>query len=204
MAKNPERRRELVDAGLRVLAAEGSRGLTHRAVDAEAGLPQGTCVNYLRSRAILYRALGERIFERLTPTEEQLDRSAAVPPSRDRLIELMHELLARVCAQPDLQIALLELRLEATRQPELQAALTQTLTQAFELDVAFQARAGLPGGRDEIVMLHLAIGGLILNLVTLPNVLGVGEPPDAAADLVAELVRRLVPQTTTERALMTP
>ena len=36
------RRAELADAALRVVAREGSRGLTHRAVDEEAGVPTGT------------------------------------------------------------------------------------------------------------------------------------------------------------------
>ena len=42
MAGNPERRARLTDAGLRVLAEQGLRGLTHRAVDAQAGEPVGT------------------------------------------------------------------------------------------------------------------------------------------------------------------
>lgn len=42
MAGSPERRAALVDAGVEVLARQGARGLTFRAVDAEAGVPVGT------------------------------------------------------------------------------------------------------------------------------------------------------------------
>lgn len=189
MAKNPERRLAILDAGLRVLAREGSRGLTHRAVDSEAGLPQGTCVNYLRTRDALYHALGERIFERLTPSPEALEESSAKPPSRARLIALMHELMERIQVQPELQIALLELRLESTRRPALERTLTETLRSSLELDVAFHARAGLPGGRLEVVLLHLAMEGLILNTFTLPDVLEVA----GRDEFIDELVTRLVP-----------
>ncbi len=188
MAKNRERRLALLDAGLRVLAREGGRGLTHRAVDNEAGLPQGTCVNYFRSRDQLFQALGERIFERLTPSPEELEESSAKPPSRARFVELMHELMERVRAQPELQLALLELRLESTRRPALEQALTKTLRRAFDLDVAFHEKAGLPGGRTEVILLHLAMGGLILNTFTLPGVLEVAERDELIGTIVARLV----------------
>src|SRR5690606_3757177 len=61
MTKNPERRDRLGDAAIEVLASEGSRGLTHRAVDQRAGLPTGTTANYYRSRESLLTAAAERI-----------------------------------------------------------------------------------------------------------------------------------------------
>ena len=61
MPPNPVRRAQLADAGIRILAREGARGLTHRAVDAEAGVPTGTASNYFRTReAIPYTAAGIR------------------------------------------------------------------------------------------------------------------------------------------------
>lgn len=190
VAKNEERRRCLLDAGLTVLARRGSRGLTHRAVDALAHVPAGTCGNYFRSRGELLFALGERIFERLVPSDAVLARSALEAPSRERFVELMQELMERVLAQPELQLALLELRLESTRSPRLAEALTTTLRKYLELDLDFHRRAGLPGGQREIELLHLALGGLILNLVTLPEVLGIGTERD---EIVRVLVERLVP-----------
>jgi AcrR family transcriptional regulator len=54
-------RQDLVlDAAIRVLAAGGSRALTHRAVDAEAGLPLGSTSNLYRTReALLSGVLGQ-------------------------------------------------------------------------------------------------------------------------------------------------
>ena len=84
VASNPERRTALADAGLAVLARDGARGLTHRAVDAEAGVPTGTTSNYFRSRDDLLEALVARIFERLAPEPEVLAAFARRRPSRAR------------------------------------------------------------------------------------------------------------------------
>ncbi|MEM6792078.1 MAG: TetR family transcriptional regulator [Myxococcota bacterium] len=188
MAKNPERRHFILDAGLRVLAEEGSRGLTHRAIDRQAGLPEGTCANYFKTRDALMEALGERIFERLTPTEAERARSAEAPPSRARLVDLMKRLVERVNRELDLQRALLELRLEAMRRPKLRTHLANTLRRAVDADLAFHEAARLPGGRFEIVLLHLAFEGLILNTVTLPEVLDVAGRDDVTEALTLRLV----------------
>jgi DNA-binding transcriptional regulator YbjK len=58
-----ERRRELCDAAIQVLAEHGSRGLTHGHVDRCAGVPEGTTSYYYRTRAALLRGVGWRIAE---------------------------------------------------------------------------------------------------------------------------------------------
>ena len=44
-------------AAVHVMADEGLRGLTHRAVDRRAGLPEGTCSAYFRTRQALQLAV---------------------------------------------------------------------------------------------------------------------------------------------------
>ncbi|TCO40915.1 hypothetical protein EV646_1166 [Kribbella antiqua] len=61
------------------------------------------------------------------------------------------------------------------------------LPRAVWADVAFNANAGLPGGAEEIRLLHFAIDGLVLDQLT-P---GTGRPYDVHAT-TACLVRRLV------------
>lgn len=58
-----ERRRELCDAAIQVLAELGSRGLTHGQVDRHAGVPDGTTSYYYRTRAALLRGIGKRVAE---------------------------------------------------------------------------------------------------------------------------------------------
>ncbi|MEU9554228.1 TetR/AcrR family transcriptional regulator [Streptomyces fumanus] len=58
-----ERRTLLADAALDVLADEGIRGLTHRAVDRRAALPPGTTSAYFRTRAALLTGLVTRLVQ---------------------------------------------------------------------------------------------------------------------------------------------
>ncbi|MER7821227.1 TetR/AcrR family transcriptional regulator [Streptomyces sp. NPDC096097] len=60
---NQDRRDRLRDAAIAVLAREGGRGLTHRAVDAAAAVPTGTAKNYFPTRDALLRAAAERCAE---------------------------------------------------------------------------------------------------------------------------------------------
>ncbi|MCO8275993.1 TetR family transcriptional regulator [Actinoplanes sp. TRM 88003] len=166
MVRNPERRRLLADAGLRVLAESGARGLTHRAVDTEAGVPTGTASNYFRSRDALLGALGERIFERFAPDPAVVARMSGRPPGRELFVDYLRYILERTTAHPELTRALIELRLEAARRPELAEILGTTLRTGYREDVAFHATTGLPGGPLEIALLHYAMDGLLLDLLT--------------------------------------
>lgn len=60
-AGQSQRRAALADAAIRIVADHGLRGLTHRAVDAAAGLPQGSTSNHFRTRAALVEAVADRI-----------------------------------------------------------------------------------------------------------------------------------------------
>ena len=58
-----DRRSTILDGALAVLAEQGMRGLTHRAVDAAAGLPPGSTSYYFRSRAALVAGCVQRLLE---------------------------------------------------------------------------------------------------------------------------------------------
>ncbi|WP_027341185.1 TetR/AcrR family transcriptional regulator [Hamadaea tsunoensis] len=57
------RRDDLLDAAVRVLGTRGLRQLTHRAVDAEAGLPAGSASNVFRTREALLDGVLDRLVE---------------------------------------------------------------------------------------------------------------------------------------------
>ena len=60
--QNPEqRRRELCDAAIALLAREGIKGVTHLKVDRRAGVAEGTTSFYFRTSAALIRAAANRI-----------------------------------------------------------------------------------------------------------------------------------------------
>lgn len=62
--QNPEqRRRELCDAAIRLLADEGIKGLTHLKVDRTAGVPDGTTSFYFRTSSALLHSVAGRVAE---------------------------------------------------------------------------------------------------------------------------------------------
>lgn len=186
MAANPHRRALLADAGLQVLAEAGARGLTHRAVDAAAGLPTGTTSNYFPSRDALLGALAGRILERIAPDPARLAELAAREPSIELMVDYLRYIHERLAAAPELTVALFELRLEARRRPGLAELLGGTLRRSYADDVRFNTQAGLPGGGFEIALLHYAMDGFLLDQLTTPI-----DPGIAADDVVAALTRRL-------------
>lgn len=115
-------RRELAaSAALSVLAARGSRGLTHRAVDTEAGLPPGSTSNYFRTRSSLLEAALRRHIELDLPPAELIEQLGDAELSREQVREFFIAALTRVVeteARPMLA-ARYELMLEATRREEL-------------------------------------------------------------------------------------
>ncbi|MEU7783300.1 TetR family transcriptional regulator [Amycolatopsis sp. NPDC049159] len=185
--RNPERRAALLDAAIEVLAAEGARGLTFRAVDQQAGVPVGTTSNYFAGRDEILKRAGERVYERLVD-EAVIADGLAGPKDRARVAELMHALVDRVAAFPTGFLALLELRLEATRRPELRDVLTRRIREDVDFNVGYHTKTGLPGDGTTVVLLWLALNWLIMERLTLPD-LFTGEQRH---DLVEALVDRLL------------
>jgi len=187
MAKNDSRRRIIADAGLAVLAREGSRGLTHRAVDLAAGVPTGTTSNYFRSRGALIEGLVERIGERLAPTPDDLRRRATGAPGPALFADYIRDIVRRLSDDRDVTLALFELRMESSRRPEVAAVLGAWQRAGFDGDVAFNTSAGLPGGRREIALFHYAIDGLLLDRLTTPI-----DPDTPTDDIIDDLVAGLL------------
>ncbi|MHC3820995.1 TetR/AcrR family transcriptional regulator [Streptomyces sp. DT9] len=161
----------ITDAALDLLAERGMRGLTHRAVDERAGLPQGSTSNYARTRQSLLEATVRRLAERevrvLAPGELPAPGPATGTPRRGRapgpsaspgtapdlsapagqdaliagLALALHRYLTR---HPELLVCRYELALEATRRPELRAFFDATGRQFREPLVALMAAAGSP------------------------------------------------------------
>ncbi|KUL30415.1 TetR/AcrR family transcriptional regulator [Streptomyces regalis] len=195
MAGNPERRAALVDAGVEVLAREGARGLTFRAVDAEAGVPVGTASNYFTGRDDLLRQIDARLHVRLAPDPEVIAGLLTRPKDRSLVTAFMHDLMARATRDRTGYLALLEMRLEASRRPELRSSFTKSVRGDLEEGMEFHRSAGLPGGDEVVTVLYLAMLGLLLEHLTLPDVLdgvlpGVGVPDG----LVERIVETVVPE----------
>ncbi len=113
------RRAELAAAALTVVAEGGLRALTHRAVDAAAGVPVGTTSAYLRTRAALLAALAEHVASTLVAGVEELTEGLGPDAEEGEVVERTSALLRQWVGQPDLVLVRSELMLEAIRSTEL-------------------------------------------------------------------------------------
>ncbi|MFC4912315.1 TetR/AcrR family transcriptional regulator [Actinomadura gamaensis] len=186
MRKNAERRLALIDAAIEVLAREGARGLTFRAVDTEAAVPPGTASNYFANRDDLFTQIGGRIYDRLLPDEATMARSREGDQDEAHYARLMHEVVDRVSSFGSGYLALLELRLEATRRPALREVLTERIRADIEANLAHQESSGLPGDATSVLLLYMALNWLILERLTLPGIF----TEQQAHDLVDAAVQR--------------
>lgn len=187
MVSNPQRRTALLDAAVEVLAAQGARGLTFRAVDSEAGVPVGTASNYFSGRDDLLRQAAQYVFVRLSPAPE--DYRPPAGEGLELLTAQMREITAQARSDRAGYLAMFELRLEAARRPELRDYFTERFRANLDAIIAGYETWGHSGDRVTPVLLYLAMGGLVLEDLTLPGVLaGEGD-----GDLVARLVAAIAP-----------
>lgn len=131
----------IADTALTLLAERGMRGLTHRAVDERAGLPQGSTSNHARTRQALLEAAVRRLAEReaqvLAPGE--LPADGAPDGVAAGLARALHRYLS---GHRELLVCRYELALEATRRPELRAFYDAAGRQFREPLVALMTAAG--------------------------------------------------------------
>ncbi|MEU7581439.1 TetR/AcrR family transcriptional regulator [Streptomyces sp. NPDC041068] len=169
---NQERRDRLGDAAIDVLAESGSRGLTHRAVDAVADVPLGTTKNYFPTRDALLRAGTERIIE----LYKAIPRPT--PVDREGLTTLLRTLLEHVVGPGRVRVlALLELQREATRTPWLAEPLDAFAAADFAYFEHAQRSAGLPVTPQRAATVTLALHA------ALPHLVAAGPATQAAAGL---------------------
>ncbi|MFB6510426.1 TetR/AcrR family transcriptional regulator [Streptomyces virginiae] len=182
-----DRRTLLADSAIDVLADEGIRGLTHRAVDRKAAMPPGTTSAYYRTRAALLTALVTRLVqldqaelqtmpEELPPlrTVEDLVNGMALL-TRQRLIgEGRRRSLARyACA------------IESVRDPELREILLPRENAGREAVRLFLATHGVTDVESRTHILLTCIDGLVFDRL----VNGGDVPREALEGLVAAALR---------------
>jgi DNA-binding transcriptional regulator YbjK len=128
---NPDqRRRELCDAAIELLADDGAKGLSHLKVDARAGVPDGTTSFYFRTRSALLRAIAERMVELDLATLQSVADRAGLDDAASA--STLSKLVIQSGKEPQLSRtkARYELTMQASRDPEMAATL-QRATDAF-------------------------------------------------------------------------
>jgi DNA-binding transcriptional regulator YbjK len=195
------RRAEIADAAIATLARDGMRGLTHRAVDRAAGLPEGSASYYFRTRQALLRATVERLAELdstgMLEGTGMLDGTGLAAPSgldldafADAAAGIVESWLT---TGRERQLARYELALEATRRPELRQALV-TAGAAIRAIVASQfAAAGIRQPDQRAADFVAYLDGLLFDQIA-----GAGARKLTSADLRGAVRALLAAVTATD------
>jgi len=164
------RRRELMDAALGVVADEGLRGLTHRAVDRRADLPEGTCSAYLRTKRMLVVALAEHVAATLIADVDGLARELGECDGDDqRAVELTQALFERWLEERELVVVKLELSLEAPRDPAVAEVLAAYRSRLVAVVDGMLTGAGKPHGPSRSEALVASFDGLLIAALQKPT-----------------------------------
>ena len=159
------RAQTLADAALAVLGKAGARGLTHRAVDNEAGLPEGSTSNLFRTRGALLSAANARLAE---IDAADLRRMADTLAGHDPSPALVARALTGVIVawsehSAALSTARFELFLEAGRQPVFAEELDRVRLSFRILAEGFLQQLGCEEPKAHAVPLMVLIDGLVAN-----------------------------------------
>ena len=126
-----QRRRDLCDVAIELLAAGGARGVTHLRVDRHAGLADGTTSFYYQKRAALLRGAIDRVIE-LDVADFTEALNATSQGEVDSLLSRLAEQAIRTAVEPERARARarFELMMIASRDAEL-GAVFDSLTAQF-------------------------------------------------------------------------
>ncbi|MCA1655723.1 MAG: TetR family transcriptional regulator [Pseudonocardiaceae bacterium] len=156
----------IADSAIATLAREGMRGLTHRAVDRAAALPEGSTSYYFRTREALLVAALARMAELDT-----LDIGDLPELSGGMDLEMLTTLVTALVLRwltdgRERTLARYELTLESTRRPELRDELLRhgsAFQRMAELTIA-AAGGTEPERRGRALMSY--VDGLVLHQLT--------------------------------------
>lgn len=124
-----DRREALLEAAVRVVAQQGMRGLTHRAVEMEAGVPHGSTTYYFGTRHDLLVALMTYMRERGQKAMDPIARGLALSlADRSKPVDIdsiADALVLWIDASAEMELARYELQVTAARDPEMKQLMTE-------------------------------------------------------------------------------
>ena len=183
----PTRQEQLLDAAIAVLGSQGTRQLTHRAVDAAAGLPSGSTSNYFKTREALVAAVVERFAARDRATWEML-ASVVAPRTPEELAAALAAYVRRAVG-PDrsVTIARYVLFVEAALRADVAQQMSETAREIRGWGAQWLVSIGAadPAGACELILDQ--IEGMILH-----SVIGGVAPADDLPERLARVVRAFI------------
>ncbi|WP_072486972.1 TetR family transcriptional regulator C-terminal domain-containing protein [Streptomyces atratus] len=182
-----DRRAVLADAAIGVLAEEGMRGLTHRAVDRAADLPPGTTSAYFRTRQALLTGLVRRLVALDQAELQAAGEQAGMPRDAEELTAGLAGFVASRLAGEGRRrsLARYACAVESVRHPELREILVPRENAAREAVRAFLGARGVADAEGRTLTLLACVDGLVFDRL----VGGGAVPRGEIAGLVAAALR---------------
>ncbi|MER5610978.1 TetR family transcriptional regulator C-terminal domain-containing protein [Streptomyces sp. NPDC002215] len=182
-----DRRTVLADAAIQVLADEGMRGLTHRAVDRAAELPPGTTSAYFRTRQALLTALVRRLVALDQAELQAAGERAPVMRDAGELTDGLAGFVERRLTGAGRQrsLARYACAVESVRHPELREILVPRENAARDAVRAFLRARGVADAEGRTLTLLACVDGLVFDRL----VGGGGVPRGEISGLVAAALR---------------
>lgn len=127
------RRTKIADTAIKILAEEGARALSHRAIDRAADLPEGSTSNFFKSRKDILVAACDRIVDLDLSDLEHFSHDADAARSLREEMERVASILVVMMAprNQNRARARLELYLAATRDPAILQIFTSRWRRRF-------------------------------------------------------------------------
>lgn len=185
----PARRAAILNGVIELLATRGLEGVTHRAVDQVAGLPQGSSSYYFPRKAPLLIAASQHLAEMLEKDCDELQVGFAETAAKQGLEAAVgyvaKELVTYADSSRNLFLARMELTMAAARRDDL-ADVGAQLTAAARRPIEFFLEL-ISDGRADVPIETCAglIDGITLMYAT-------GQGPKPTTDQIAAVFRSII------------
>ena len=186
---NQQRRNELADTAIDIVARHGLHGLSHRAVDEQAAVPRGTTSNYFRSREDLVAATIQRIVDLHFALIAELRTQHERKPSALSMADFLGDVVDLALTQfPGRYIAMLELALESTRKPELRAEIDRIADEAMKLTHEAHRGGNSDPSQRDIELLNAFYNGVLFTSLVMPQTLGGRSPGEITRAMLEKVL----------------
>jgi DNA-binding transcriptional regulator YbjK len=162
----PDRKTVIADAAIALLASAGAKGLTHRAVDVQAGLPLGSTSAYCRTRSeLLTLTLMRHAALDLADLQADAPRMVQADWGLEGFIDLLAERVADWLSPPKRArlVARFELFMMASRDPAFAAVVTQQRRHFLKATEAALSQAGVPEPVKLAPMVLVAVDAILID-----------------------------------------
>ncbi|MFD4196859.1 TetR/AcrR family transcriptional regulator [Amycolatopsis thermoflava] len=186
-------REALLDAAITVVARQGLRYLTYRAVAAEAGVTHGLVAHHFGSRdALLLEALRHSIQRAIDVTELRTESA-----SPEDFVQGLADIVQR---DPDLHAFQYEVLLEARRSPEARRHAEELYSSYRHAAREGLARMGIEDDGPMADLVFAALDGLVFQQVTVGSAAATREAVKALREILRALQSGRPPEAKPRRA----